>query len=127
MPTPEEMQRREEVSRVKVDVEQDLLNLPNVTGVFTGRKVTGGVDTGQVAIVVTVSEKKDVPAKQAVPKEINGVPTDVIEEKIEPMLVPMRSTRRHRAHGRHRNLCHARRRNQPWSLPLVLSRTAGGG
>jgi Peptidase S7, Flavivirus NS3 serine protease len=87
MPTPEEMQRREEVSRVKATAEQDLLNLPNVTGVFTGRKVKGGVDTGQVAIVVTVSEKKDVPAKQAVPKEINGVPTDVIEEKIEPMLV----------------------------------------
>src|SRR4051794_9690033 len=87
MPTPEEMQRREEVSRVKAANEQDLLSLPNVTGVFTGRKVTAGVDTGQVAIVVTVSEKKDVPTKQAVPKEINGVPTDVIEEKIEPMLV----------------------------------------
>ena len=26
-----------------------------------------------------------MPARQAVPKEINGVPTDVIEEMIEPM------------------------------------------
>ncbi len=78
-------QRRQEVSRVKGENEQDLLGLANVTGVFTGTKVTGGVDTGTIAIVVTVSEKKDVPAKQRVPAEINGIPTDVIEEVIEPM------------------------------------------
>jgi hypothetical protein len=87
MLSPEEMQRRQEVSRVKSSIEQDLLSLPNVTGVFTGRKIKDGVDTGQVAIVVTVTQKQDVPATQAVPKEINGVPTDVIEEVIEPMLV----------------------------------------
>src|SRR5688500_5115403 len=87
MPAPEEMQRRDEVSRVKAANEQELLNLPNVTGVFTGHKITNGVDTGQIAIVVTVTEKKDVPARQAIPKQINGVPTDVIEEKIEPMLL----------------------------------------
>jgi len=78
-------QRRQDVSRVKSENEQDLLNLANVTGVFTGTKVTDGVDTGTIAIVVTVSEKKDVPAKQRIPPEINGIPTDVIEEVIEPM------------------------------------------
>lgn len=78
-------QRRQEVSRVKSENEQDLLALANVTGVFTGTKVTDGVDTGTIAIVVTVSEKKDVAAKQRIPAEINGIPTDVIEEVIEPM------------------------------------------
>lgn len=77
--------RRQEVSRVKAENEQDLLGLANVTGVFTGTKVTDGVDTGTIAIVVTVSEKKDVPAKQRIPADINGIPTDVIEEVIEPM------------------------------------------
>lgn len=85
MPAPEQTQRRKEVSRVKAAKEQDLLKLANVTGVFTGHKVKGGVDTGQIAIVVTVSKKKDVAAKDRIPKTINGVPTDVIEEKIEPM------------------------------------------
>ena len=81
----EQNQRRQEVSRVKAEHEQELLDLANVTGIFTGTKVTGGVDTGTVAIVVTVSEKKDVAAKQRIPAEINGIPTDVIEEVIEPM------------------------------------------
>jgi len=87
MATPEESLRRQEVRQVKAASEQDLMKLPNVTGVFTGTKVTGGVDTGQIAIVVTVSEKKDVPARSRIPEEVNGVPTDVIEEKIEPMQV----------------------------------------
>jgi hypothetical protein len=87
MAAPEQNQRRQEVRQVKAANEQDLMKLPNVTGVFTGTKVTAGVDTGQVAIVVTVSEKKDVAARSRVPVEINGVPTDVIEERIEPMQV----------------------------------------
>jgi len=86
MEPPEDIQRRQEVSTVKAANEQDLLKLPNVTGVFTGTKVTDGVDTGRIAIVVTVSEKKDVPARSRVPTEINGVPTDVIEETIVPMV-----------------------------------------
>ena len=84
MASPEDIARRREVSRVKSSMEQELLQLPNVTGVFTGQKVTDGRDTGEVAIVVTVSEKKDVPAKDRIPEEINGVKTDVIEEVIEP-------------------------------------------
>lgn len=76
---------RAEVSQVKSEKEVELLNLPNVTGVFTGTKITDGEDTGQIAIVVTVSQKKDVPAKSRVPATINGIPTDVIEEVIVPM------------------------------------------
>lgn len=84
MSSDEITSRRVEVSRVKAENEQDILKLPNVTGLFTGTKVTGGVDTGEIAIVVTVSNKKDVPAKSRIPATINGVPTDVIEEVIRP-------------------------------------------
>src|SRR5688572_19268128 len=86
MAGPEEMQRREEVSRVKAEHEEDLLKLPNVTGVFTDYKTTGGERTGTISIGVTVSEKKDVRGAKAIPKEIDGIPTDVIEEEIVPMM-----------------------------------------
>lgn len=86
MAGPEEMQRREEVSRVKAEHEEDLLKLPNVTGVYTDYKTTGGERTTTISIVVTVREKKDVPRAKAIPKEIDGIPTDVIEEEIVPMM-----------------------------------------
>lgn len=86
MAGPEGIQRREEISRVKREQEEDLLKLPNVTGVFTDYKTVGGQRTEQLSIVVTVRKKKDVPKSQAVPKEINGIPTDVIEEEIVPMV-----------------------------------------
>ena len=82
MLSPEEMQRRQEVQSCQsLGRAGTSRSLPNVTGVFTGRKVTAGVDTGLVTIVVTVTEKKDVPQSKRYRKEINGVPTDVIEEK----------------------------------------------
>ena len=81
----DDITRRDEISRVKQENEEDLLKLPNVTGVFTDYKTTGGRRTDRLAIVVTVSTKKDVPKAQAIPKEINGIPTDVIEEEIVPM------------------------------------------
>jgi hypothetical protein len=34
-----------------------------------------------LSIRVYVEQKKDVPAKDAVPKQIEGVPTDVIERR----------------------------------------------
>ena len=79
MAGPEGIQRREEISRVKAEHEEALLKLPNVTGAYTDYKTTGGQRTDTLSIVVTVRSKKDVPKGQAVPKEINGIPTDVIE------------------------------------------------
>lgn len=61
MNNSDDTQTRREVSRIKSENEQEILCLPNVTGVFTGTKVTDGVDTGEIAIVVTVSEKKRRP------------------------------------------------------------------
>ena len=86
MAGPEENQRRQEISRVKEEQEDALLKLPNVTGVYTDYKTTGGKPTDKLAIVVTVRTKKDVPKAQAVPKDINGIPTDVVEEEIIPMV-----------------------------------------
>jgi hypothetical protein len=81
----EQTRARAEISRVKSEHEDELLNLPNVTGVFTDYKTTRGRQTDRLSIVVTVRKKKDVPAKDRVPAEINGIPTDVIEEEILPM------------------------------------------
>ena len=85
MAGPEGNLRRDEISRVKQEHEERLLKLPNVTGVYTDYKTTGGQRTDRLAIVVTVRKKKDVPKAQAVPKEITGIPTDVVEEEIVPM------------------------------------------
>jgi hypothetical protein len=81
----EELRTRDEISRVKEQHEDELLSLPNVTGVFTDYKTTRGRRTERLSIVVTVREKKDVAAKDRIPEEINGIPTDVIEEEIVPM------------------------------------------
>lgn len=70
-----------EIRRVKEKVEPELLNLPGVTGVDIGYKYTAGKKTDVLAIRVLVKEKKDVPEDLAVPKEVQGVPTDVIERR----------------------------------------------
>jgi N-glycosylase/DNA lyase len=72
----------DEIRRIKRDVEAELLELPGVIGVDVGRKYVNGKKTDEIAIRVYVEKKKEVPAKLAIPKEIRGVPTDVIERKI---------------------------------------------
>jgi len=55
---------------------------PNVTGIDIGYKYDGGVRTEQVAVRVHVREKIPLAALEAAevfPKEIDGVPIDVIE------------------------------------------------
>src|SRR5882757_4979794 len=65
--------------RAKESVEDDILKQPGITGIGVGHKWTGGKRTDQIAVQVFVKEKKTVPKPQAIPAEINGVPTDVIE------------------------------------------------
>jgi len=55
------------------------LRLPGVTAVDIGFKYVGGTKTDMIAIRVYVRRKQDVPPEQAIPTEIQGVPTDVIE------------------------------------------------
>ena len=73
----------EDVRRVKSQVESDLLSRPGVTGVDIGTKTVNGVPTGQPAIIVYVNKKGGVPANEMIPKDIQGVPTDVVERSFE--------------------------------------------
>jgi hypothetical protein len=60
----------------------ELLNKRNVVGVGLGYKVSHGVDTGELGLIVSVTHKADVSAlaaKDLVPKALNGVKTDVVE------------------------------------------------
>ncbi len=74
-----------EYTRVKDSVAPDLLKRPGVNGVGIGNKRVGGEDTGELAIVVFVSDKRDVPPDEAIPTEIGGAPTDVVELTFEPV------------------------------------------
>lgn len=68
--------------RIKESAEPHLFSLPNVNFVGTGRKFTGGVDTGREAIVVFVSTKRgpgELAVGETVPTELEGIPTDVVE------------------------------------------------
>ena len=82
---PDEPLSRNSIRPVKERVENDLLALPNVQGVDINEKLVGGRPTGQLSIVVYVAEKKpasELGGEEAVPAEIDGIPTDVQEEKI---------------------------------------------
>lgn len=59
-----------------------LMRLPNVVGVGIGYKSVGGRTSNRPAIVVLVSRKlgtEGLSAAAAVPREVDGVPTDVVE------------------------------------------------
>lgn len=71
---------------VKQRIEDELLARPGVVGVDINEKVKGGNPTGELSIVVYVESKKPKNAlgeEEMIPKEIDGIPTDVQEEKIE--------------------------------------------
>jgi len=73
---------RRDLVAIKEAAEAGLLALPNVHLVGVGPKITAGVDTGQVAIVACVSAKKgpeQLGDGESVPREIDGVFTDVVE------------------------------------------------
>lgn len=75
------MKSLDEIRRIKRAVEGELLGLPGVCGVDVGHKYVNGEKTDVIAIRVYVEKKEEVPEELAVPKEIQGVPTDVIERK----------------------------------------------
>jgi hypothetical protein len=76
---------RVEIRPVKERVEDELLSRPGVTGVDINEKVTKGKKTGQMAIVVFVAKKEPknkLKSDELIPEEIDGIPTDVVEEEI---------------------------------------------
>src|SRR5262245_16912757 len=79
MSVPEEYA---DLARTQQAVENDLLQRLAIVGVALGHKVTGGVDTGDRAIVVLVERKlplSELSPQEVVPTEISGIPTDVQE------------------------------------------------
>jgi hypothetical protein len=75
------MASADEIRRVKEEVERELLKRPGVTGVDVGYKYVGRKETNILAIRVFVETKKELHGPDAIPKEIQGIPTDVIERK----------------------------------------------
>lgn len=72
----------DEYRRVHAMVAADLLKLPHVHTVGLGVNSVGGVATGDVALVVVVDKKLprgELAPGACVPRELLGVPTDVIE------------------------------------------------
>jgi len=81
----ERAQARAQIRGVKRAAEADLLARKNVIGVDIGDKETDGKNTGRLAIVVFVEAKEPdskLSAADRIPKEINGVPTDVQQMKV---------------------------------------------
>ncbi len=71
-----------EIARVKKTYQSDLLAKANVLGVGTGYKISAGKKTDEICLVALVRQKVPPAALEAedmVPREINGVRTDVIE------------------------------------------------
>lgn len=79
---------REELAGVQAVLarhSERLLTLPGCTAVAIGQKEVGREPTDRLAIVVFVREKlASPPAEQAVPPELDGVPTDVVEQEFRP-------------------------------------------
>ena len=71
-----------EISRVKEASKQTLLSKPNVIGVGMGYKVTSGERTDELCLVTLVRQKLPPAAlstEAMVPRDINGVRTDIIQ------------------------------------------------
>jgi hypothetical protein len=77
---------------------RDLLKKKNVIIYYTGKKETGGVDTGRTAIRVGVKEKvplSQLKKKDIIPRSLQGMETDVFPtEKIDALAIDRKA--RHR-------------------------------
>ena len=76
----------ERASAAKKRYRSEILGLPNVTGVSTGREVRNGRETDEFVIVVFVSHKvpmEDLAEYERVPDTCDGVPTQVRVEQFE--------------------------------------------
>lgn len=70
------------VLQMKRQHERELMRKPNAVAVGIGYKISGGVQTDEPAVIVSVKQKvplAQLSAADAVPKLVGGVQTDVIE------------------------------------------------
>lgn len=76
------MTDHELVSQTKQMHAQAIMSKPNVVGVGVGEKISEGRKTGEISVVVLVRQKlppAGLTKEALLPKELNGVKTDVIE------------------------------------------------
>jgi hypothetical protein len=76
------MSQQENVTRVKEQHKQALLDKPNVVGVGRGYKVSGGQTTDEESVVILVRQKLPPAALSPaalVPRTLDGVRTDVVQ------------------------------------------------
>ncbi|SDN16858.1 chymotrypsin family serine protease [Allokutzneria albata] len=77
--------RRDEIRPVKRRVEDAFLDLPGVVGVDIAEKRVAGLPSGVLAISVSVLDKRPadrLPAWQLLPREVEGVPVDVVRDDV---------------------------------------------
>jgi hypothetical protein len=63
------------------EAKETLLQKPNVVATGIGYKVTGGKATGDLSLICSVATKqaqKQLKPKDLIPKEVSGIPTDVL-------------------------------------------------
>lgn len=88
----------EELRELKRRVESELLRKAGVRGVGIGYKIVGGESTGELAIVVMVTKKirpaSDIPPRERIPLEMEGVRTDVVEVGVVRVPRPLEIGRR---------------------------------
>jgi len=76
------MAKIEQVTVVKEQHKTALITRPNVVGVGVGEKETHGHKTGEICVIVMVRvkvPKAGLSPQALVPREVNGIPTDVIQ------------------------------------------------
>ena len=80
------MKNLEEIKNLKQSIEAELLRRPGVTGVDIGYKYVNGEVTDEIVIRVYVTKKKSVSSYEAIPREIHGIKTDVIESTFDALI-----------------------------------------
>ena len=76
------MAGRAEIKQIKDTHKEALLSKPNVIGLGTGYKISKGVRTGEKCLITQVRQKMPLDGlspQSVVPKQVDGVLTDVIE------------------------------------------------
>ena len=81
------MRNVQKIMACKQKAEQEIFQFKGVTGVDVGHKYTKGKITDEISIRVHVAKKSDdVPIKDRIPDEIDGVKTDVLESNFELLI-----------------------------------------
>ncbi|MEK4774552.1 hypothetical protein MKY31_30375 [Bacillus sp. FSL M8-0139] len=76
------VQEQQDIQKVQQDVEDAFLQFRNVAGIGAGIQQVNGVMTGTPSLLVFVDQKlpiETLETNQVIPKEINGIKTDVIQ------------------------------------------------